>query len=776
MNLFLALLPLLLLTACALSQTIDRDNVRCDLQQKVCECRENADECEFTLVIEKIQTFTSYTIEEVDNDLVGVMNFRGDDGSSYYFNGTGHLNPLNTDSDHVCVADNENFDSIKCTVPYTADGKTYRPFIAVNGITPGPTLIVYEGQRMIVNIVNRLLSESTSIHWHGMDMRNTPWMDGVVLVTQCPIDPFETFQYYFEAAPTGTFWYHAHRVDQRVDGLFGGLIVRESSERRAMLNGVLGSDIVDNPGTQTMHLHEWAEATTSDQFIKIKGGLGFFPGKPYGEIPLPLAEQNGTAYTSYEALSGPDGLEVGDLPFVSGLINGRGKHIEIPYIKTRLEIFSISNDGRLYRFRLIGVQSIYMLKFSIDEHNLTVIATDGNLIEPIETQFIILHTGERYDFVLRGEKPRNDKNDYWIRAETLELDLNSAGPPYTPVGNLAEGILHYQLDGEQLPQSSDYEAIKQSSIPFDTVQCGKLGGCTAINCPFREFHPLYNIHCIHAHELRRLEPLPLAELPEAEVDPDCEDCEIFFNIGSDNDALNGRNMKLPPAPPLTQRDDLPSDQFCNVQQPCPNNEPCSCTHLRNITSFNKTIRIVLSSVGKDVLNGESVSHPFHLHGHQFQVVYIGFGSYNESTGFLSAPKDGIICDDTLCSNPSWAPGSRPSFETSDKTVLKDTVIVPGGGYVVIHFRSNNPGLWLLHCHIVPDLLEGMSVMIDEVRSQQNPAPDNINICGNFKISQSQFYEKLAFNPSNSATEDIGHPLVMWSILCLDLVMLLFHGI
>ena len=174
MNVFLALLPLLLLTACALSQIIDRDNVRCDLQQKVCECRENADECEFTLVIEKIQTFTSYTIEEVDNDLVGVMNFRGDDGSSYYFNDTGHLNPLNTDSDHVCVANNENFDSIKCTVPYTADGKTYRPFIAVNGITPGPILIVYEGQRMIVNVVNRLISESTSIHWHGMDMRNTP--------------------------------------------------------------------------------------------------------------------------------------------------------------------------------------------------------------------------------------------------------------------------------------------------------------------------------------------------------------------------------------------------------------------------------------------------------------------------------------------------------------------------------------------------------------------------------------------------------------------------
>ena len=69
---------------------------------------------------------------------------------------------------------------------------------------------------------------------------------------------------------------------------------------------------------------------------------------------------------------------------------------------------------------------------------------------------------------------------------------------------------------------------------------------------------------------------------------------------------------------------------------------------------------------------------------------------------------------------------------------------------MLQFRSDNPGLWFLHCHIVPDLLEGMSVMIDEVRSRQNPPPDNINRCGDFRISQSLFYEKLAFDPSNAA--------------------------
>ena len=771
MKLLLSLLLCTLTPHLATPQTIDRDYVQCDLQRRVCECRADADECDFTLVIEELQTFTSYAIEEgspvysSETERRESPKYREEEGNSYYFNSTGHFNPLFTDDEHVCVTTSEDFDSIKCTIPFTADGKTYRPFIAVNGLAPGPTLIVYEGQRMIVSVVNRLITESTSVHWHGMDMRNTPWMDGVVLVTQCPIDPYETFRYYFEAAPTGTFWYHSHRVEQRVDGLFGALVIRESPERRALLERTLGGTVVDDPGTQTLNLHEWAEGTTLDLFTKIRGGLAFFPGKPIGEIPLPPSEQTGPAYSAYEASFGPDGLEVGDIPFWSGLINGKGRHGDVPYTKTRLEIFNISDDNNLYRFRLVGAQSLLAYKFSIDEHKLTVISTDGVLIEPVEVDFIIIHTGERYDFVVRGNKPRADVNDYWIRAETLEVNLDSRGPPYTSLGNLAEGILHYRQDPERIPRSTDYESIKSNSIPFDSARCGALGGCVAINCPFRNFHPSYNIsRCIGITELRLLEATPPGKLPDAEVDPDCDDCEIFLNIGSDHDTVNGRNMQLPPAPPLTQLSDLFPDQFCNLQRPCPNNEPCSCTHLREINSFNKTIRLVLSAIGNDILEGEGSSHPFHLHGHHFQVVAIGYGPYSNATGFLTGRRNDIMCDDPLCSNPSWAPGAKPSFQISDKTVVKDTIIVPGGGYAVIQFRSDNPGVWLLHCHISPDLLEGMSVMISEVRSRHNPPPDNFNRCGDFRIAQSLFYDKLAFEPSNGARGGVVNTISMLVVL------------
>ena len=149
------------------AQTIDRDYVQCDVQRRVCECREEADECDFTLVIEELQTFTSYTVEEgnpvYSNPIEQreAFKFREEEGNSYYFNASGHLKPLNTDPDHVCVTLNKDFGSVKCTVPFTADGRTYRPFIAINGIASGPTIIVYEGQKVIVSVNNRLITEST---------------------------------------------------------------------------------------------------------------------------------------------------------------------------------------------------------------------------------------------------------------------------------------------------------------------------------------------------------------------------------------------------------------------------------------------------------------------------------------------------------------------------------------------------------------------------------------------------------------------------------------
>ena len=147
-------------------------------------------------------------------------------GRVWYFNSTGQLDelpPEPNDMPSSCV-NNPN-----CTDAYTTDGNSFRSILTINNRFPAPTLIVPNNSIVLVDVYNRLSSEATSIHWHGMHQMNTPWMDGVEHITQCGIAPSSSFRYIFRAFPPGTHWYHSHSGAQRTDGLFGALIVREDS-------------------------------------------------------------------------------------------------------------------------------------------------------------------------------------------------------------------------------------------------------------------------------------------------------------------------------------------------------------------------------------------------------------------------------------------------------------------------------------------------------------------------------------------------------------------
>ena len=62
----------------------------------------------------------------------------------------------------------------------------------INGSYPGPTIRAQENDTMEITVVNNLNSEATTIHWHGLTMPGTPYMDGARDVTQAPIMPGTT--------------------------------------------------------------------------------------------------------------------------------------------------------------------------------------------------------------------------------------------------------------------------------------------------------------------------------------------------------------------------------------------------------------------------------------------------------------------------------------------------------------------------------------------------------------------------------------------------------
>ena len=387
---------------------IEKDTPLCGYGISVCECDPNAKICIFNLEIDEIMTFTSY--EKFHFGENEGLSIRGTQGVIYYIDETtGEAQSHPSHNTRNCAA----LDNPNCTDPQFVDGKTYRMAIGVNGQIPGPTIVVHDEQWVVIHVHDNMSSEGISIHWHGMFQMGTPLMDGVGQVTQCQIGPSSTYSYIYKAHPSGTFWYHSHSGAQRTDGFFGALIIKETPSHYLRVKAKLAVHGInpifnDIPGEHTITLLDWQHEASLTTFAQVGAGLGFFPEMEIGEVPKPCAKR-------YSVTRSPERGGIGPIPYFSGIINGKGRHSDVPYSQTRLSVFTVEQWGR-YRFRLVGAQGLYAYKFSIDEHKLTVVNTDGYWIEPVtEVEYIIIHTGERYDFILEAN---GEMKDYWIYVET----------------------------------------------------------------------------------------------------------------------------------------------------------------------------------------------------------------------------------------------------------------------------------------------------------------------------------------------------------------------
>lgn len=729
---------LVLVFLCGISAQVEY-NVVCQHTNETCYCPledgsgRTIEVCNFVLDIDLIHTFTRYELEKTSRDS------RGTAGRVWYINETGQEQ---VHSQGGACSD----DSADCTEAFYVDGYTFRSFVAINSRIPGPTIIVYEDQLVRAVVNNRLASEATSIHWHGMHQRSSNWMDGVDRVTQCGIVPGGSLTYVFRATPPGTHWYHSHTGAQRTDGMFGSLVVREKNIDP--IKELLGSDFEDIPADHTISLLDWQFSNSIDLFTKIHASIRLFEDEDGNSYRGDELGQN-LATRRTESL---DGAETGPITYWSGLINGKGRHSTVNYTQTRLSIFTVSPNGT-FRFRLVGAQNLYAFRVSVDEHKLRLIATDGvfvNYTAPVD--FIVVHTGERYDFLLETKSAADvaSKSNFMIRAETLEVLPNDTV-------NSAVAILHY--DTSDIPGSAEYETIDTNSVEVAST-CSADNMCTAINCPFQNYPSSYYINCVNIHQLRLLQPFD-GDLPDADVGGASN--QIFFNFGFEGSrqtsAINGRNLKLP-ASPLVQDRNAPDtcDLSEEISAECDQNVDaiispnCFCTHIRELDG-NVYIQMVLSAVGPEPegRTNFAFSHPVHLHGHYFHVVDIQYGMYDES-GTLISGRDEIDCgpnSNVLCTHPSWEDGQGADYSVGNSgkidplAPLKDTVIVPFGGYVVTYFKADNPGFWFLHCHIEAHQLEGMALILREGHESTHVSPPTgFPTCGNFSFSVDEYFAAI----------------------------------
>lgn len=152
-------------------------------------------------------------------------------------------------------------------------------------------------------------------------------------------------------------------------------------------------------------------------------------------------------------------------------------------------------------------------------------------------------------------------------------------------------------------------------------------------------------------------------------------------------------------------------------------------------------QIVLSNIG----DGKGWSHPIHLHGNHFYVVKMGFGRYDRPSAKFMEETNDIRCTGlstpNLCNKELWKPeawidnpNSIPGIKLSHPPI-KDTIIVPSGGYVVIRFKANNPGPWFFHSQVNLHTTNGMGMVLYVGNYLKSPHSENPLVCWNDKLDK-----------------------------------------
>ncbi|PLB51300.1 hypothetical protein P170DRAFT_407094 [Aspergillus steynii IBT 23096] len=282
--------------------------------------------------------------------------------------------------------------------------------ILINGQFPGPMIEANWGDMIEVKVTNDIDSpdEGITLHWHGLTQKKTPWYDGVPGVSQCPIAPRGgKLTYRFQADRYGSGWYHSHYSAQYDDGLFGPVIIHGPVQPEAEYDFDLGPVMISD--YYHVGYYEIMERSLA---------------KPPGIIPLDNNLINGKGSYNCNRTSS-----------ASKCLLGAG------YEKFRF------HSGKRHRLRLINSGALANEKFSIDNHEMTVIANDFVPVKPHKTKVVTLSPGQRTDVIVHATSAPNDI--VWMRADMDMVCLQN-----TATFQTARAAIYYEsADTKKLPHT-----------------------------------------------------------------------------------------------------------------------------------------------------------------------------------------------------------------------------------------------------------------------------------------------------------------------------------
>ena len=542
-----------------------------------------------------------------------------------------------------------------------------RTAVAVNGSVPGPVLRWKEGDTVTINVTNHL-AHDTSIHWHGMILPSD--MDGVPGLSFNGIRPGETFTYQFEVNQSGTYWYHSHSDFQEQQGNYGAIVIDPAEP-----------DPVASDRDYVVLLSDWSDESPHSIYAKLKKEGHYYnrrrrtAGDLWQEVRHKGVAQTWRDRKMWNEMRMSDR----DIADVTGytytfLMNGQtpDANFMAPFKR-----------GEKVRLRFINGSAMSIFDIRIPGLKMTVVASDGQNIEPVSVDEFRIGVAETYDVVV---EPADDRA-YTLFAQTIDR------------GGYARGTLtpHPELRAEVPPM--DYAPVlghRDMGMNHGDMAHGEMG------------HTAMHHARDSGHSRDRGAPAPHSDHRHAGHQIPGK----TIGLGRAGFGSNAPVQHLPSeyGPGVDMRVDMPAN---GLHDPGIGLRDHQSRYGRRVLSYadirNLTPTIDRREPEREIqlhLTGNMERYMWSMDGIKFANAEPLILKYGERLRIT-------LVNDTMMTHPIHLHGMWSELETGDPDYIprKHTIIVQPGSTISYLVTADAYGRWAYHCH----LLYHMPGMFREVR-------------------------------------------------------------
>jgi CopA family copper-resistance protein len=260
----------------------------------------------------------------------------------------------------------------------------------VNGQLPAPLLRWRQGDTVTLRVRNPL-PVTSSIHWHGIILPAD--MDGVPGLSFAGIPPGGEYLYRFTVNQSGTYWYHSHSRFQEQTGLYGPIVIepREGERHRTERDYVV-------------MLNDWSDTEPERIYANLKKQSDYYNiGKPtVGDFMRDAHTGSARGALADRRMWQQMRMDPSDLADVSAmtytyLMNGHAPSGNWT---------GLFDAGEKVRLRFINGASMTFFDVRIPGLQMTVVAVDGQDVEPVSVDEFRIGTAEVYDVIVEPSADR----------------------------------------------------------------------------------------------------------------------------------------------------------------------------------------------------------------------------------------------------------------------------------------------------------------------------------------------------------------------------------